>query len=213
MDLKKICDVSRSEKKKRLNMAKKSLLNGSKVKSITILTAENPNSQKATSSENKKMNKELRNWFSESKYLYCPVEGKFGNTEHSFAIFNISIDIAKRMASKYKQTSFIFIEPSENDGFTAYYYEVSDITKSAGKDNEYKLINSSKALEKVSGDDNYTLIGKDFKFKFPDEMFVALDKVKDGACNITFNGVGLGAYAIRSRVYSDAINLLERYYK
>jgi hypothetical protein len=60
------------------------------VKSIGIITAENPANTKVTPEENKKRNVVLKRYIEEHGFTYIPIEGKYNNLENPFLIQNIS---------------------------------------------------------------------------------------------------------------------------
>lgn len=55
-------------------------------------------------------------------YAWLPVRDKYGNTENSKIIFNISSDEAIRLGLQFQQESFVFGE--RNDGKTLYHQYV-----------------------------------------------------------------------------------------
>ena len=60
------------------------------VKSIGIITAENPANTKVTPEENKKRNIVLKRYIEEHGFTYLPISGKYNNLENPFLIQNIS---------------------------------------------------------------------------------------------------------------------------
>lgn len=187
----KINDASISQKKKDRRLVG-NVLNGRKsnIKTFGIITAQNPNSTEATSSFNKKANKDLLKSLKDSGFIVMPVKGKFANnTEHSYIILNISLEQLLRYGYSYRQTSFIFAETG--NPFTAYYYECEKPESIPDKlTNPYVKKDSIDRIEELDADDNYSLIGKNFKFTIPFHIFDSIsNKIQDNV-NLYYNGDG-----------------------
>ena len=103
-----INEASRNEKRKNAKAIEKMFLNGKKYNAISsfgILTANNMDSQQQTSAENKKQNNELIKYLKSNHYIVVPSRGYFaGNTENSFVVFNIELDVLKKLAGRFEQT-------------------------------------------------------------------------------------------------------------
>ena len=79
------------------------------IKTLVIFTEENPNSTEVKRSQNKKLNKSLLKTLKEAGYKFVPAIGQFyGNPEHPYVIFNMSLETAKRLCGRYEQTSLIW---------------------------------------------------------------------------------------------------------
>lgn len=177
----------------RLNETKRSVkavkaLNGEYdfVKSIVILSPENPLGAKFKKSINTSRMKDLKSYLGEKKIVYARVRGKYGASEHSLMIFNITLNQAKEIAGKYAQESFIFcdykgkkpkfeywalksdtkekIEKMRDDGdIDMQDYEIED-------KNAYQLDPSlvkDRYVNATDFEDFYTKIRKKFKFQIP----------------------------------------------
>ena len=59
-----------------------------KIRTFAVLSAENPMGMKNSASENNKNTTELKQKLKELGIQYVPIEGKYGNIEHSFMLFN-----------------------------------------------------------------------------------------------------------------------------
>lgn len=78
------------------------------IKTIVTFTADNLDSTPATNKYNKQSGNNLLQDIKNGNYAYVPAVGKFGSTERSFAVFNMSVETAKLLMGKYQQTSFIY---------------------------------------------------------------------------------------------------------
>ena len=151
------------------------------IRTIVVLTAENPDSQQATNQFNKKARHSLLSDIKNGGYAYVPAIGKFGNTEYPYAVFNMSVDTAKMLCGKYQQTSFVFSELSENGTIHSEYYEKEDATAPYNKQtNTYVKKDESDIWDEMSeANDCFTVIGKKFKYSIPFKIF---DTVNETIC-------------------------------
>ena len=100
------------------------------IRQWAILSAENPMGLSTDNMINKYRNKSLEEDFNRYMLKYIPLEGKFGNDEHSFLVVNPRLKDISFLASKYEQKSFIFGKYNyKQDILDIYYYEVEDIPK------------------------------------------------------------------------------------
>ena len=178
-----INEASRSEKRKNAKAIEKMFLNGKKYNAISsfgILTANNMDSQQQTSSENKKQNNELIKYLKSNHYIVVPSRGYFaGNTENSFVVFNIELDVLKKLAGRFEQTSFFYCYP-ENSKLICEYWEKENTDQKYSKTkNDYVFINKTDKWTN-GGDDCYTAVGKDFRFALDASVF---DKVNESILN------------------------------
>jgi hypothetical protein len=110
-----------------------------KIKTFAILSPENPMGIEATSVENRQSLDELKKALRILGLTYTPIRGSYGNKENSFAIFNCSLEDAKKLAGTYRQESFFWGRTStdsnskigyyktENEGVTYSLVEISDV--------------------------------------------------------------------------------------
>lgn len=209
----RISDVSISQKKKNRKSAIQAIggENAKNIKTFAILTAQNPSSQSATSSFNKKANKSLISLVKAAGYVTIPVRGHFsGNDENSFLIVNIPFKVARNYAGSYDQTSFCYGE----GGIVEYWAKENDKEPYDSVRNPYVKLDEISGYNKLDKDtdDNYTLIGKSFKFTFPFGIFDSIsNKIQDNV-DLYFNGddsvvdwcidsVGYHAYLKKKRLY------------
>lgn len=79
-----------------------------KIKTIGILTAENPCAQKLTSQENNVRNAKLEKILGSYLFGYRKVKGKYGNMENSFLVNNITKSQLMQLGDEFVQESIIF---------------------------------------------------------------------------------------------------------
>jgi hypothetical protein len=141
----------------------------SSIKTIAIMTAENPNaddidyskmSKSYVNRQNKKLKRNLNSTLKDSGYVYKPILGKYGDVEHSVMIFNISLNNAIYFGKYYGQSSIIFCERNEDGTMSYQYYESENDFASPTKE-EYKLEDAN------SDDDFFSKISNKFKFRIP----------------------------------------------
>jgi hypothetical protein len=184
----RISDVSISQKKKNRKSAIQAIggENAKNIKTFAILTAQNPNSQSATSSFNKKANKSLISLVKAAGYVTIPVKGHFsGNDENSFLIVNIPFDVARKYAGQYNQTSFCYGE----NGVTEYWEKEDENEPYDSVTNDYIKKDEVKGYDRLDANaENYTLIGKKFKFTFPFSIFDSVSSKIQDSIDLYFNG-------------------------
>jgi hypothetical protein len=78
------------------------------VKTIGIITAENPMKSKLNADENRRLNNRLKDHFSGGVYGYQQIKGKFGNMEHPFFVQNIHRKDLIELGKRYHQKSVIW---------------------------------------------------------------------------------------------------------
>ena len=102
----------------RLQKAKRRFLHPAHnhIRSICIITSQNPFGVKAPRKENDALAKDLEMRLRVEKFPFYPVRGKYGSVERSYMIFNIGLDDAKLIGHRYDQQSFIYIVVDETGG-------------------------------------------------------------------------------------------------
>lgn len=136
------------------------------VKTFCIITGENPMGQSSGRADNRRANKSINSYLEQGNYAWEPVRGKYGNTENSKIIFNISLDEAKRLGVMFQQESFIF--GRKEGGKTLFdLYMINDTHDG------YNFVETQEKSERVGDEQNdfYTAIGKNYKFNVPFEYF------------------------------------------
>ena len=95
------------------------------IRTIAIMTAENPNGEEASDEYNKEANLRLALNLGNGQYGYRRVLGKYENKENSFIINNISIDAAISLGSQYNQESIVFGKRvEEEDGYVGMKFNL-----------------------------------------------------------------------------------------
>lgn len=195
------------------------------IKTIAVFTAQNPDSMPTSDSYNKKANHILSKALKAAHYPIIPAKGKFGgNTEYSFAVINIGIDVVKYYCGHFQQTSFIYTILTNNGVMHSDYYEKQNETKPYDKKlNPYVIKDSSDGFVDMSdADDNFTIIGKTFKYQIPfptmmeitekiENNFLNENNIKwfsgtlDDSINYTIEKVGQSPF-IKRKVLYNGIN-------
>ena len=138
------------------------------IKTFAVLTAENPMSKKLSDLENRQRNNKLKreistkrdkeqaesglskeDYFRKLHVQYIPIEGSFGNKEHSFIVLNISFSDAEYFANKFKQQSFFYGKVYTDKTATVSYYERQN------EEDEYKLIETTERIDDASDFDDF----------------------------------------------------------
>jgi hypothetical protein len=190
------------------------------IRTIVVMTAENPDTQKAPNQDNKKARHSLLSNIKNGGYAYVPAMGKFGNTERPYAVFNMSVDTAKLLCGKYQQTSFVYSALNEDGSVHSEYWEKQNPTQPYDKfANDYIKKDECDTWDDMSdADDNFTVVGKHFKYSIPFDIFNSVDEtigknitqlaefinkksmtpvIKENLLGMTINGVGYSAYLWR----------------
>ena len=165
-----IIEARRNAKHCNLNIAKKMFINGRNFNNIMnfgILSAENPDSTEDTTSNNKKHMKELSNELKRGHYIFVRQDGHYdGNSEHSYIVFNVDVDVIAKLSGKFEQTSFFYCYPDGNGNIVNEYPEKKD-TKAPYNSvkNPYVFINkTTKVNNKKDAEDFYSIIDHDYKY-------------------------------------------------
>ena len=141
-----------------------------KIRTFAVLSAENPMGMKNSASENNKNTAELKSKLKELGVQYVPIDGKYGNIEHSFMLFNIAREDAQYLAEWFEQESFFF--GINGSPATLIYYETSESDPS-----KYRKVEESKNITNESDADDFFSRHGDFKFKFDLDYFKESVKV------------------------------------
>ena len=84
------------------------------IHTLGMMTAENPQAQKATPEQNEMFNAQLEKRLREMILGYRKIRGKFGNQENSFLIPNIGRDEIIELGREFNQESVIWGSKSED---------------------------------------------------------------------------------------------------
>lgn len=137
---------------------------GGNIRTFSVLSAENPMGIKYTTLENNKNTNELKQKLKEMGIQYVPIEGRYGNVEHSFMLFNITREDAQYLAEWFEQESFFY--GINTSPATLIYYETSE----KDPDNYRKVEINNRITNEKDADDFFSRVG-DFKFKFDMDHF------------------------------------------
>ncbi len=154
------------------------------VKQFAIMTPENPMGEALTAEENSKRRKEFERLLNEYGLYAYPVHGVYGIKEHSYMIFNISLKAAMYLARDFDQISFImaFVKGENKVEYQYWEKNASEQDKNA-KERDKQYINTQTKEEIIRFDndtvDNYTEIGKGFRFKIPYQFGEAVEAYND----------------------------------
>ena len=131
------------------------------VKTMAILTSENPRFEGSSDGDNKTNSDRRENLEKDLKlghFAWFPVKGQYEGKENSYIIYNISLENALYLGQKFGQESIIFI-----DGSHCEYWE----QKGDGKYSKTHERDMSQRLDMTNADDYFTQISRAFKFQIP----------------------------------------------
>lgn len=133
----------------------------SNVKTMAILTSENPRYDVSSDGENDNNSNRRDNLEKDLKlghYAWFPIKGQYEGKENSYIVYNISLDNAIYLARRFGQESIIFID---NDK-CQYWEQNGD-----GKYSKTHERDMSQRLDMTAADDYFTQISRAFKFQIP----------------------------------------------
>ena len=194
MKVERIDEYTRHEKQRFTKNAIVNLLGkGKAIKDFTILTSANPDTKPLGRKENLELFADLKKSLKSGRCVWVEQKVHFrGNTEDSLFIFNMPLDangypsVSAYYAGKYEQTSFIYGTVIDGE-LHSFYYQKKDIDKNYDKkDNPYVLVEETVGIKNASDEDDYSIIGKNFKYTMPFKIFEDVaDKIVD--CINRFN--------------------------
>ena len=177
-------EISPSQKKRNNKDVERFFKKGSAgfngIRTIVVLTAENPDSKKQSNQFNKKARNSLLKDIKNNGYAYVPAIGHFGgNSEKPYAVFNMSVDTAKFLCGRYQQTSFVFTQLLDDGSIHSEYWEKKDQDSPYDKkENDYiKKDECNEWIDMASADDNFTIIGNKFKYQIPFSIFESVNNL------------------------------------
>ena len=197
---------------------KKSGINN--IRTIVVLDSVNPDDQRTIKQYNPKARRSPFSIIKSGGYACVPAMENFGNFYRPYAIFNMSLDMAKKMCGKYQQTSFVYSVLNEDGMIHSEYYTKQEPTLPYSKmDNDYIKTDECDTWEDESNADcNFMVTGKGFKYGIPFKTLYAVnDAIRENlkkmvsiekhrgnhsiteekALDYTINGVGLSPYLWR----------------
>ena len=197
---------------------KKSGINN--IRTIVVLDSVNPDDQRTINQHNPKARRSPLSIIKSGGYACVPAMENFGKFYRPYAIFNMSLDLAKKICGKQQQSSFVFSVLNENGMIHSEYYTKQDPTLPYNKQaNDYIKNDECDTWEDTSkADGNFTVIGKEFKYTIPYKTLYAINDAicenlkrmvsvekhrgnrsitEESALEYTINGVGLSPYLWR----------------
>jgi hypothetical protein len=167
-----INELSKSQKKRNFNC----------IRTIIVLRAENPGptSPRQVNKSANSANSSLVDDLKVKRYICVPAKGQFGNNlENSYAIFNMSLDVAKKLSGKYQQTSFIMSKITDNGVIHSEYWESADTEIPCFKRrNDYVMQDECDECVDMSADkDVFTIKGKKFKYELPYSILESINQL------------------------------------
>ncbi len=138
------------------------------VKSVGILTAQNPRGQAAGAKFNKEANRELVNFLRSGNYGPIKAKGKFGGEEDSYIVPNISRDEVVALGRRFDQESVIWADKRQDKNENPYFqFEYID-SKSGNTESTRSVHVGSKDVQ--DREDFYTQVkGRKFIIPFFDD--------------------------------------------
>ena len=197
---------------------KKIGING--IRTIVVLDSMDPDGQRTINQRNPKARHSPLSIIKSGGYACVPAMENFGNFYHPYAIFNMSLDLAKKICGKQQQASFVFSVLNEKGMIHSEYYSKQDPTLPYSKQaNGYIKNDECDICEDTStADGDFTVIGKKFKYGISYQILnmvnetikgnlkrmVSVEKhrgnrsiTEESALEYTINGVGLSPYLWR----------------
>ena len=190
------------------------------IRTIVVLDSMDPDDQRTINQRNPKARRSPLSIIKSGGYACVPAMEKSGNFDSPYAIFNMSLDVAKKMCGKYQQTSFVYSVLNEDGMIHSEYYTKQEPTLPYSKmDNDYIKTDECDTWEDESNADcNFMVTGKGFKYGIPYKTLYAVNEViyenlkrmvsvekqrgnhpitEERALEYTINGVGLSPYLWR----------------
>lgn len=164
-ELSVIIYIFRNKKKRNLSVF---LKNVKLFKYGAVFTSENPLTMETSSSDNRRLYKDLKKTLTNEHFMYIPIRGFFeDNSEHSVAVWRIGLDKVKNLAGHYQQLSFIYILSGDN-GVCAQYWELQNSNELYNANsNVYELKKSISEFRTAKNDDEaFTVLRNKMKIAF-----------------------------------------------
>jgi hypothetical protein len=197
---------------------KKSGINN--IRTIVVLDSVNLDDQRIINQHNPKVRRSPLSIIKSGGYACVPAMENFGNFYRPYAIFNMSVDNAKKNCCRCQKTSFVFSVLNEDGMVHSEYYTKQDPILPYNKQaNDYIKNDECDTWEDESiADGNFMVTGKGFKYGIPYKTLYAVNEViyenlkrmvsaekqrgnhsitEERALEYTINGVGLSPYLWR----------------
>lgn len=133
-----------------------------KIKTIVIISAQNPMGNVSIEEYNKDAHNDLLKSLKIGQFRYFETNGLYGSPEKSVLVYNISLDDTLFLCYKYSQESVIFIDMTDDNQISYQYWE-------GDKHNTpLKLQHEENEIVGTTNEkDYYTKILNKFKFRIP----------------------------------------------
>jgi len=130
------------------------------IKTIAILTGENPYGKKASKQYNKEANERLEDILVSGRYGYRKVKGSYGSLENSYIVNNISLDSAISLGEKFNQDSIVYGEVVGGDN-DEIYMTFKMVGTDPNKPDEYQneIGNTDVFVSRDNAEDFYSEVG------------------------------------------------------
>lgn len=153
------------------------------IRNFGIFSPENPMGKRLSNEENKELRARFERVLNDGHYVYFKTKGRYGNDEKSYIVYNVSLVTLKTWGGKdmFNQESFLFCETNYDEekrktSVTFNFYLKEDENKL------FKLIESVNEFVDFSGrEDNFTAIGRNFKFNIPLKFFSNANMIYESA--------------------------------
>lgn len=172
------------------------------VKTMAIITAENPYGQQADSITNLEANKKLEEILRKMNLGFTKVKGKYGGEENSYFVPNIRKDEALGLGKKFEQESIIFGQKIEEEGKDGIRFQMIYTDERMGE-----VIGQRDIFVGMEGEDDFYSEVKGRKFQIPffdDEMDNASFKPQSGV--IQKEGIDEKTYKLINDSITKSLN-------
>jgi len=147
------------------------------IKTITILTGENPNGKMASAEFNKNANEKLIGNLISGNFSYRKIKGKYENVENSFIVNNISKNDAMSIGKNFNQESIIFGERVEEGNYVGMKFKMIR-TSPNGKGQIGEVMGEKDVFVNLDNPDDFYTDVKGRKFVIP--FYGVIDDIKQG---------------------------------
>lgn len=145
----------------------KQALFGSKnrIKTFGVMSPENPNAVQATKEQNEAFYAKFKEMLQKAHIHFYPITGKYQQFEHSFMLFNISLEDMKYYSKTFGQKAFVFAVVKEGK-ITYQMWSRTNEKSLYMLDDEVSKVTVYPYRDKEKND-NYSRIAKDFYYSIP----------------------------------------------
>lgn len=141
-----------------------------KIRTVVIITAENPCGVKLSPRENNSRNRDLEDFLSKSLYGYKPAKGQYMSKENSFIVNNMTKTMALKLGRQFEQDTIIFGERFEEDGNFGMKFQMIQSFKCNNSSEVGEVLGETKVfIGREDEEDLYTEVkGRRFQIPFFD---------------------------------------------